>query len=219
MKGSTIREVYKIRVKENKAYLHESREDMINFHKGLYNSPAAQEAYQYMKSLREAVDAKNEAKVQELLPRFYEMESRLIQADHLPYLTSKEQELIQNAYKIPDSPRLESSGNLNEKVAENTRFGSEISLMNKNVAGKELDKVIDEMSDEEILKILSSGDSYGLDYAKYIEENPIERKQMIMNIKEAMKKVGVYTGALVLGGQVIKANDEEPDFSRILINE
>lgn len=109
-------------------------------------------------------------------------------------MTNDEKSIMENAYKTPADPQLKGSGNLNEKVAENTRFRSEVSRRNGHVAGEELDKVIDNMSDDEVISILESGDSYGIDYAQYIKENPSERKQMIRNIKLAWEKVGVFAG-------------------------
>ena len=70
------------------------------------------------------------------------------------------------------------------------------------------------MSDEEILDVLSSGDSYGQDYRSYIEENPQEQSAMIKNIKNALKQVGVYTGAGIITNKVIRGNGKR-DFSKI----
>lgn len=60
---------------------------------------------------------------------------------------------------------------------------------------EDLEAEIDKMSDEEVLDILSSGDSYGQDYAQYIKENPEQKEKMIKNVKKAWKKVAVFTGA------------------------
>ena len=66
-----------------------------------------------------------------------------------------------------------------------------------------LDKVIDNLSDDEVLDILSSGNSYGQDYRAYIEENPNQKAQMIKNIKRAMKKVAVFTGIAAGTGDIL----------------
>ena len=68
--------------------------------------------------------------------------------------------------------------------------------------------VIDNLSDDELLDVLSAGDSYGVDYRKYIEENPKKKAKMIANIKEALKGVGIMTGASVLPDMVVTADDE-----------
>jgi predicted AAA+ superfamily ATPase len=187
---------------------------LINFYQGLYNASADQEAYQYITKLIKALKQVDMATVQEVLPQFYEMENRLNKASGLPYLADEEKTAVENAYKVPVKPKHKGSGNLYKKVSENTRFRSEISRSHGNVTGKELDKVIDEMSDEEILDVLSSGDSYGQDYRSYIEENPQEQSAMIKNIKNALKQVGVYTGAGIITNKVIRGNGKR-DFSKI----
>jgi hypothetical protein len=194
------------------ALIHESREDMINYHKGLYDNSADPEAYQYITKLNKALEQGDEATIQEMLPQYYEMENRLNKANGLPYLTDEEKTVVENAYRVPGKPKLKDSRNLNEKVSENTRFRSEISRLHGNVTGKELDKVIDEMSDEEILDVLSSGDSYGQDYRSYIEENPQEQSAMIKNIKNALKQVGVYTGTGIITNKVIRGNGKRDFF-------
>ena len=195
------------------ALIHESREDMINFHKGLYNSKD-QEANEYMEKFYKALEGNDMTTVQKMSPQYYEMQNRLIEANNRPYLTKEEMKAIKDAYKTPVTSLLKDSRNLNEKVSENTRFRSEISRSHGNVTGKELDKVIDEMSDEEILDVLSSGDSYGQDYRSYIEENPQEQSAMIKNIKNALKQVGVYTGTGIITNKVIRGNGKR-DFSKI----
>lgn len=190
------------------ALIHESREDMINFHKGLYDSSKDQEAYRYISKLNKALEEGDEATIQKMLPQYYEMKNRLNKANGLPYLTDDERIAVESAYKTPIKQRLKDSGNLNEKVSENTRFRYEISRLHGNTTGKELDNIIDNMTDKEILDILSTGDSYGQDYRAYIEENPKERSVMVENIKNALKKVGIYTGAGIMTNKVIKGNSK-----------
>lgn len=197
------------------ALIHESREDMINFHKGIYSNQSDQEAYQYIAKLSKAYVEGDEVTIQKMLPQYDEMRQRVEKARGLAYLTDEEKNTIESAYKTPANQRLEDSGNLNEKVSENTRFRSEISRKHGGVVGNELNRVIDNMSDNEILDVLSSGDSYGQDYRKYIEDNPNEKKQMIKNIKAAMKLVGSFTGGLVTTGTVIKPSGKS-DFSSLI---
>jgi len=104
---------------------------------------------------------------------------------------------------------IKNSEELNEKIAENTRYRSIISRRNNDAVGDELDRIIENMSDDDILDVLSSGKSYGQDYRAYIEENPKERAQMISNIKRALIKVGVFTGVAANLPKVYGANDDE----------
>ena len=173
--------------------IHEAREDMINYHLGLYED-LDQEAFKYMQELDKALAGKNVFKAARLLPKYKKMKRRLEDAYLNKYLTQEEKDAIQAAYKTPKNPQIENSGNLNEKVSENTRYRAEISRRNGNVIGEGLDKIIDRMSDDEILDILSTGRSYGQDYRQFIEENPKERTEMIQKIKNALKKVGVFAG-------------------------
>ena len=173
--------------------VHEMREDMINFHKGAYNAEY-QEAWDYIDKMLKAYKENDYQTINKLAPRLGEIRQKLGLLQDKPYLTNEEKAIIEKAYKTPANPKLKSSGNLNEKVAENTRFRSEVSRRNGNVMGEELDKVIDKMSDDEVMDILKTGDSYGVDYAQYIEENPQGKSQMIRNIKQAWKKVGVVAG-------------------------
>ena len=191
--------------------IHEMREDMINFHRGLY-SKEDQEAYQYMLRLDKALKENDVKTINELAPQYREMEQRLGIDTRSPFLTEEETSIIESAYKTPNKPQLKSSGNLNEKVAENTRFRSEVSRRHGGVTGEELDRIIDNMSDDEVMEILESGDSYGVDYAQYIKENPQEKSQMIRNIKLAWKKVGVVAGvATGLEGIVIQGRNTKPE--------
>lgn len=174
--------------------IHEMREDMTNYHKGAYNSEY-QEAWDYLDKLVKAFKEKDYRTIDKLAPRIDEMRQKLGLFQNKPYLTNEEKSIIERAYKLPQNPKLNGSGSLNEKVAENTRFRAEASRRNGNKVGDELDEIIDNMNDNEVLDIMKSGDSYGQDYAQYIEENPKIRKQMIQNVKRAWKKVAFVAGA------------------------
>ena len=114
--------------------------------------------------------------------------------------TSEEMSMLRKAYRQPQNAKFKDSIKINEMASENIRFRSELSRKHGNVVGKELDKVIDDASDEEIMDILSSGDSYGQDYAQYIKENPEKKSEIIQNIKNAMKRVEVGLDRIVITG-------------------
>lgn len=101
---------------------HEMREDMIKSHRGLY-SKEDQEAYPYMLQLDKALKENDVKTINKLSPQYREMEHRLGVDTRSPFLTEEETAIIESAYKTPTQVQLKGSGNLNEKVAENTRLG------------------------------------------------------------------------------------------------
>ena len=192
--------------------IHEMRHDMTNFHSGKYN-----EQIQYIMKKEQMViknfeDAKANGDYdlvelyQNTLQQYQRLHKELKQRGYISdALTSEENALLNKAYRTPQNPKFKDSHIIEEKSSENTRFRSEVSRRNGNIMGEELDKVIDKMSDDEVMDILKTGDSYGIDYAQYIEENPQGKSQMIRNIKQAWKKVGVVAGvATGLEGTIIQ---------------
>ena len=173
--------------------IHEMREDMTFHHKGLYNKDL-QLAMKHWQEFKEVRKSGNLYKAYKLMKRHKEEFDKLENAYNNAFLTPKERSLIESAYKVPRNPVIKESAKLNEKVAENTRFRAKISRNHGGVTGKELDAEIDNLSDEELMDVLSDGKSYGQDYRKYIEEHPKQRTQMIANIKKALKTVGVFAG-------------------------
>lgn len=167
---------------------------MSFFHRGLYDDEI-QGFLKHAKEYNDAIKNGNWLKAAKVRLKYRNELNRVEDKYYSNFLTPEEKAIIEGAYKVPSNPAIEGSKKLNEIVAENTRFRAQISRMHNNVTGKELDAEIDKMSDEEVLDVLSSGNSYGQDYRKYIEEHPKKRQQLIANIKKAMKVVGVFTGS------------------------
>lgn len=176
------------------AIIHEMREDMILHHKGTFTKEH-QEALEKISAFEQAVRNGRYWEAMKMFPKYAKAISKAYKVEEAAYLTSEEKEIIENAYKIPKKPTVNGSGELNEKVSENTRFRSYVSRQHNNVTGDDLDAVIEKMSDDEVLDVLSTNNSYGMDYRKYIEENPKKKAQMIKNIKKAWIKVGMFIGA------------------------
>lgn len=179
--------------------VHEMREDMTNFHKGIYDT----KIQELMKNERNLVQAYNQAmdsgdyiSATRILETTRDLQKMAAARGMTGAVTANETQILKAAYKLPKNPMLDSSGNIEEMLAENTRFRAEASKRRGGKVMEELDAEIDKMSDEEVMDILSSGDSYGQDYAQYIKENPRQKEQMIKNIKKAWKKVAVFTGVV-----------------------
>jgi hypothetical protein len=178
--------------------IHEMREDMTNFHKGIYDT----QIQELMKKERNLAQAYNQAlssgdfiSATRILETTRNLQKMAVARGMTGAVTANETQLLKAAYKLPKNPKLDSSGNIEEMLAENTRFRAEASRRHGGKVMEDLDAEIDKMSDEEVLDILSSGDSYGQDYAQYIMENPEQKEKMIKNVKKAWKKVAVFTGA------------------------
>jgi len=196
--------------------IHEAREDMTNFHKGLYNKDIQnlmKKEKEIAAQLEYAVETGNDMFAQECqkaldyideLKKVAKREGIITDA-----VTFEEAQLLHDAYPIPKNQLVKGSERIEEKIAENTRFREEASRRHGNKVLDELDKEIDNMSEDEVLDILSSGDSYGQDYRIAIEEaikaNPERRTRMINAVKKAWKKVPVFTGvSIVLTDTVIQ---------------
>ena len=184
----------------------EMREDMSFFHRGLYDDEI-QGFFKHAKEYNDAVKNGDWLKAAKLRFKYRDELNKAEEAYYSDFLTPEEKAIIEDAYKVPGKPAIEGSKRLNGKVAENTRFRAQVSRRHGNVTGKELDAEIDKMSDEEVLDVLSSGNSYGQDYRKYIEDHPKKRQQMIANIKKAMKVVGVFSGATAIPDTLIEAEE------------
>lgn len=187
--------------------VHEMREDMIHYHKGMYDDDI-QAALKYAEEYNDALKNGKYLKVAKLQLKYKKDLNKAEEAYYTSFLTQEERALIEKAYKVPKNPKIATSGNLSEKVSENTRYRSQISRNNGGVVGDNLDVIIDNLSDDELLDVLSTGDSSGIDYRKYIEENPKEKAEMIANIKAALKGVGIMTGDSVLPDMVVTADAE-----------
>lgn len=181
--------------------VHEMREDMTNFHKGLYNKDIQTIMMQektFAGEMRKAAERGDYALANRYQNALDQIESLKTMARQEGLMTDavsfKENQILHDAYRIPKKQAVKGSENIEEKLAENTRFRAETSRRHGGKVMEELDAEIDKMSDEEVMDILSSGDSYGQDYAQYIKENPKQKEQMIKNVKKAWKKVAVFTG-------------------------
>ena len=187
--------------------IHEMREDMLNFHKGFYNEDI-QTLMMTEKTFRGELEAALERgdyasaqKYQIVLDRINKLHEMAVAEGLITdALTYEENQIINAAYRSPKSPKVKGSEKINEKVSENTRFRAEVSRRHGGVVRDKLDDVIDKMSDDEVLDILSTGDSYGVDYRQFIEENPAQKAEMVRNVKRAWKKVGMFVGGTVITG-------------------
>jgi len=187
--------------------VHEMREDMIHYHKGMYDDDV-QAALKHVEEYNDALKNGKYLKAAKLMMKYKKDLNKAEEAYYTSFLTPGEKDLIERAYRVPKNPKIATSSKLNEKVSENTRYRSQISRDHGGVVGDDLNVVIDNLSDDELLDVLSTGDSYGVDYRKYIEENPKKKAKMIANIKEALKGVGIMTVASVLPDMVVTADDE-----------
>ena len=187
--------------------LCEMREDMNHYHKGMYDDDV-QAALKHVEEYNDALKNGKYLKAAKLMMKYKKDLNKAEEAYYTSFLTPGEKDLIERAYRVPKNPKIATSSKLNEKVSENTRYRSQISRDHGGVVGDDLNVVIDNLSDDELLDVLSTGDSYGVDYRKYIEENPKKKAKMIANIKEALKGVGIMTGASVLPDMVVTADDE-----------
>lgn len=202
--------------------IHGMRHDMSNYHKGLYDEKMQmlmKEEQKYYNSFNDAIINGDDVLAKEyekyldqvkLLENMAKERGLISDA-----VTSEEMDILNKAYRTPKVKLFKDSEHIDEKISENTRFRFQISHRNGDVVGKELDKIIDNMSEDEIIDILTTGDSYGLDYVQYIKEHPDEKSQIINNIKNALKKVGIATGVatglegIIFQGKLINTNNND----------
>lgn len=122
-------------------------------------------------------------------------------------LSGDEENLLESAYKSSGSAS--DSGELAEKIATNTEFKARIlqntrNNLNRtsaptfdeifdtyNVTEEEFRGIVDNISDDELLNLLSTTNDYGRDYASYVEgvKNPESRKKTIDAIRKAVTTI------------------------------
>lgn len=122
-------------------------------------------------------------------------------------LSSNEEDILESAYKSTGSTN--EAGELTEKIATNAEFKARILRNTRdntnlsaaptldemfdtyNVTEEEFRSIVDNISDDELLNLLSTTNDYGRDYASYIEgaKNSESKKRTIDAIRKAVTTI------------------------------